>query len=435
MIKKLILVFIVLFTVKNYAQEGTSSPYSFYGIGSLKFKGTVENRSMGGLSIYSDSIHINLRNPASYGDSNLLVYNNEARPVKFAVGGSHSEIRLKSDSESSKTSTSTFDYLAVSIPAGKFGLGFGLLPYTSVGYKLENINDNNDITNRFNGQGGLNKVYFSVGYLLAKGFSIGIDTQYNFGNIQNSTIAFIYNDEGELVQYQTRENNRSDLSGLNFNIGLIYKTMLSEKLELQTGLTYSPQSNISSENQRSLSTITISNTTGSENVINTIETDLEGSGLKNTTLNLPSRFSIGAGIGQPRKWFFGMEYTSINTSNFSNDLYSSVNTSFDNSSIFSIGGFYIPEYNAFSKYWKRMVYRAGLRFENTGLVVNNEPIKEFGMSFGLGLPVGGLFSNANLGFELGSRGTTNNNLIKENFFNLNISLSLNQRWFEKRKYD
>ena len=136
----------------------------------------------------------------------------------------------------------------------------------------------------------LNKVYFSVGYLLAKGFSIGIDTQYNFGNIQNSTIAFIYNDEGELVQYQTRENNRSDLSGLNFNIGLIYKTMLSEKLELQTGLTYSPQSNISSENQRSLSTITISNTTGSENVINTIETDLEGSGLKNTTLNLPSRF-------------------------------------------------------------------------------------------------------------------------------------------------
>ena len=51
MIKKLVIVFIALFAITKYAQEGTTaSPYSFYGIGTLKFKGTVENRSMGGLS-------------------------------------------------------------------------------------------------------------------------------------------------------------------------------------------------------------------------------------------------------------------------------------------------------------------------------------------------------------------------------------------------
>ena len=55
MIKKLVLVFTVLFAIQLKAQEGitTTSPYSFYGIGSLKFKGTVENRSMGGLSTVS----------------------------------------------------------------------------------------------------------------------------------------------------------------------------------------------------------------------------------------------------------------------------------------------------------------------------------------------------------------------------------------------
>ena len=53
MIKKLVLVFIAFFAIQSYAQQGTASPYSFYGIGSLKFKGTVENRSMGGLSIYT----------------------------------------------------------------------------------------------------------------------------------------------------------------------------------------------------------------------------------------------------------------------------------------------------------------------------------------------------------------------------------------------
>lgn len=434
MIKKLILVFVVLFTLKGLAQEGSSSPYSYYGIGSLKFKGSVENRSMGGLSIYNDSIHINFRNPASYAGENLLTYNNETRPVKFTVGGGHSAIKLKSDSQSESTSTTTFDYIGLSIPAGKFGIGLGLLPYTAVGYKLENENENGDITNKFRGQGGVNKAYFSLAYRIAKGFNIGVDANYNFGNIENSTIAFLYNDDGELIQYQTRENNRSDLSGLNFNFGLTYTTMISDKLEFMSGLTYTPESNLVSNNQRSLSTITINVVTGFENVINTIEADLQN-GLDRTELTLPSKFSIGAGIGQPKKWFAGLEFSSIKTSNFNNELYDSVNTDFDDGSTFSIGGFYIPEYDSFSSYWKRMVYRAGLRFENTGLVVNNQPIKEFGISFGLGLPVGGLFSNANLGFELGNRGTTKDNLVKENFFNLNISLSLNQRWFEKRKYN
>jgi hypothetical protein len=82
-----------------------------------------------------------------------------------------------------------------------------------------------------------------------------------------------------------------------------------------------------------------------------------------------------------------------------------------------------------------VVYRAGLYYEKTGLNINSESINEFGISFGLGLPVGDLFSNANLGFEIGKRGTTKNNLIQENFVNFQLSLSLNDRWFQKRKYD
>ena len=87
MIKKFLILITVVFSSLSFAQQGSSSPYSFYGIGSLKFKGTVENQSMGGLSVYSDSIHINLRNPASYAGKNLKSFNNEARPIKYTVGG------------------------------------------------------------------------------------------------------------------------------------------------------------------------------------------------------------------------------------------------------------------------------------------------------------------------------------------------------------
>jgi hypothetical protein len=37
-----------VFVVSFFAQEGTASPYSYYGIGDVRFKGTVENRSMAG---------------------------------------------------------------------------------------------------------------------------------------------------------------------------------------------------------------------------------------------------------------------------------------------------------------------------------------------------------------------------------------------------
>ena len=434
MIKKLVLVFIAVIAINSYAQQGTTSPYSFYGIGSLKFKGTVENRSMGGLSIYNDSIHVNLRNPASYAGDNLAIWGDESRPVKFAVGGGYTSTTLESSKSSDNASSTTFNYLAINIPLGKFGFGFGLLPYTSVGYKLESLNTSGNIENRFEGEGGVNKAFFGFGYQLAKGLSAGVDFQYNFGNTQNSIVAYQYSD-GIPTQYQSRENNRSDLSGLNLNLGLSYKTMISEKLELVSSLTFSPESTLTSKNERSISTITIGST-GQEFERNTIQTDLAAIGLNETDLILPSKFSIGAGIGEPRKWFVGAETTFLKTSNFSNELFSN-DTTYEDGFSLSLGGFYIPQYNSFTNYWKRIVYRAGIRTEEAGLNINNESIKEFGISFGVGIPVGDarLFSNANFGFEIGKRGTKNNNLIQENFINLQLSLSLNDRWFNKRKYD
>lgn len=438
MIKKLALVFIAVFAIHSYGQLGTASPYSFYGIGNLKFRGTVENRSMGGLSIYTDSIHVNLRNPASYSGDNVGVYpfDGETRPVKFAVGGSHSSTSLKSNSGSDKSTATTFDYLAISVPMGKFGFGFGLMPYTSVGYKLESLNSNGDIENRFKGEGGLNKVFFGLGYQISKGLTVGADVQYNFGNIQNSTIEYQYDTDGTPIQYKSREKNRSDLSGLNFNLGLSYKTMLNDRLELVSGVTYAPESRMTSQNQQSFSIITINSNTGVEFELNTINADLESQGLAETTLILPSKASVGIGVGQTRKWFVGTEYVFQNTSNLKNAIPSSSGfTTFEDAATISVGGFFIPQYNSFTGYFKRMVYRAGIYFENTGLKFENDPVKEFGISFGVGLPVGNYFSNANLGFEIGKRGTTNNNLIQENFINFQLSLSLNDRWFRKRKYD
>lgn len=435
MIKKLLIVFIVVFAIQAQAQDGTASPYSFYGIGSLKFKGTAENRSMGGLRFFTDSIHVNFRNPAGYVGNNLKVWNNESRPVKFTVGGSSSNLNLKTEDGSHSANSTTFDYIALAVPMGKFGLGFGLLPYTSVGYKLESSNSDGYLDQRYAGEGGLNKVFVGLGYQITPKWSIGVDASYNFGRVQNNALQFRYQD-GVPLQYHSKEDNRSDLSGINLNFGMNYKTMITKKLELTTGVTYTPKGNINSENERYFSSVVVNPVNGEELIMGTIEADLDGQNLRITDLTLPSQMSFGAGIGRPQKWFAGAEYTFQKTSEFDNPIFNIGNAEFVDASSVAFGGFYIPDYQSFSSYWKRIVYRAGMRFENTGLEINNQTINEFGISFGIGLPVGAdFFSNANIGFEIGKRGTTKANLIQENFMNLQISLSLNDRWFNKRKYN
>ncbi|MBQ4820811.1 hypothetical protein [Aquimarina sp. MMG016] len=414
MIKKILVVILVIVTSISYAQEGTTSPYSFYGIGLQKFKGTIENRSMGGLSILSDSIHLNLQNPSAYGELRLTTY---------TVGVSYSSIAINNEASKSYTDNATLDYLAIGIPAGKFGFGFGVIPFTSVGYDLNSF-DENGAERRFSGNGGLNKVFVAAGFKVNENFSVGLDFNYNFGNIENKAI---FRDPNS--QFDTREITDSNLSGVSMSFGLNYKKMLNNKLELIASLVSTPSFNLSSANSRELATITIGSN-GQEAVIDRQEIEIA-----DRNLDLPAELKFGSGIGDPKKWFVGAEYVYKDNGDFTNRSFTNDNVSYKNASEFKLGGYYLPKYNSLTSYFKRVVYRAGFRYEETGLNINGQSIDEFGISFGVGLPVGNLFSNANLGFEYGQRGKTDFGLVREDFFNFSISLSLNDQWFRKIKFN
>lgn len=437
MIRKFLVLSILLFICQiSMAQQGTTSPYSFLGIGDLKFKGTIENRSMGGMSIYSDSIHLNLQNPAAFGSLKFTTY---------TLGVSYSQLRLESSAVEDKGSSTALEYLAIGFPIGKkMGIGFGILPFSSVGYNFEGIGETGiaSAPNKFaqyEGEGGLNSVFLSLGYKINKEFSFGATVNYNFGDIKNQNTEFLgeLDDEGQFVRtlnYGTRSKDQSKLSGLSYNLGAYYQTKFNEKLSLTTSLTFSPKSNINSENSRQLSALNISGNGGE--IISSEQIDeIDLGNRAETELTLPTKIAFGAGLGQKNKWFAGVEYTLQNNSDFGNGLTTIENVNYDNGSKLSVGGFYIPKYNSFTSYWERVTYRAGIRYENTGMMVRNESINDFGISFGIGLPVGRSLSNVNFGFEFGKRGTTNSGLIKENYANFHISLSLNDKWFIKRKYN
>lgn len=417
MLKKILVIFcICAISATTFAQEGTTSPYSFYGIGIQKFKGTAENRMMGGISVFSDSIHLNIQNPAGLARLKL---------TNFSIGASHKYEKQKSNEGEATAATTSVDYVALGIPMGKFGASFGLIPYTSVGYNLTSSGDLFNTT--FVGDGGLNRAFVGLAYSITDDLSFGLDVNYNFGQINNTSLVRSVDD---VFEYATLETNESDLSGINYTLGLAYQKLLNKNLQIMGSLTYSPATNLESDNFREISSVFISSTTGANTAVFTEEIPVA-----DTDFDFPSQYTIGGGIGAPKKWFVGLEYSNQKTSNFTNRAFAIDNVSFKDANKVKLGGFYIPNYNGIRKYWQRVVYRGGMRFEGTGLVVNGEDINEFGISFGVGLPAGKLFTNVNLGFELGSRGTTSSGLIKENFFNTFLSLSLNDKWFEKRYYD
>jgi long-subunit fatty acid transport protein len=423
MIKKIIVSICLLFSLAIFAQESTSSPYSIYGIGDIKFKGSVENRSMGSISVLPDSIHINIQNPAQLACLKL---------TGLALGGTYVNTKSKTETQEAKARRTSLDYMIVGIPVGKVGIGFGLIPYSSVGYKIgrtANVTNNNNetirsIISRYNGIGGVNKVFLGFGYRLTKNINIGGDLQYNFGTIETNSLQYQTD-----LQYGSRENNVSDLRGVNFDLGITYQTKVNSKYSFFSSLAYTPEAVLTSGNTRNIEIVQLISTSA------VIVIERQNISVEDTKIKLPSKLSFGSGFGQLKKWLVGGEITFIQNSVMSNRFTDINSATFENSVRYSLGGFFIPNYNSYSSYYKRMVYRGGLRYENTGLVIQDKSITDFAANIGLGMPLGGTFTNINIGLEIGRRGTKYYNLVEENYINLSVGLSLSDKWFVKRKFD
>lgn len=419
MVKKILIAFFCVMAHGLFAQNGTISPYSYFGIGDHRDQGTVDNQMMGGISVYGDSIHINLTNPAAYSKLRLTAY---------TAGISRREYRLKDWNEQQNTSVTTLDYLAIGFPlSNKMGMGFGVMPFTSVGYSLNDIRTNGEgaeVTNIYTGDGGLNRIFASIGFEPIKNLSLGVTANFNFGSLQYQRVQSV-----EGVQFGTLDDRESKINGYDFNYALNYTPKIKDKYTLFASVVVNTQGNLISKNTQTLGSFSLTN----GNNVEVVDVDLDATNLRNTELKIPTRTTLGLGFGEDKKWFMGGEYIFQQYSDFDNSFLGLQNVTYNDASTYAFGGYWVPDYRALSGYFKRVTYRAGLRYDVSGLEVNGKEINNFGITFGLGMPLGGSFSNLNLGFELGRRGTTDANLIEESYLKINIGLSLNDIWFQKRK--
>ena len=425
---RLKLIFVLLFLKFSFGQNSTASPYSLGALGDITFKGNVINRMMGGVSVFSDSIHANLNNPASLGELKLTT---------FSVGIHYKNTEISTENSRDISRTGSLDYIAVSIPTKFFSFSFGVIPYSSVGYRLQSNSFSEKeeaVINRYEGRGGTNKSFFTVGFKLLKFISLGGTVNYNFGKISTQA-----SKQNENIDFGTFLSSESSLSGLDFELGTHFKFNLSRKIILESFLTYKPKNNLNSRNKRVYFTRSLQ----SQNIGDIKEVDLVSNNLDIVKLTIGQSYKYGLSVSKDKKWFLGSQYSFAQSENFKNDFVTQENISYQNANSLSFGGYILPDYSSITDYWKRIVYRLGFRSENTGIKIDNSLLKERVYSIGASFPMGGYysannvsgFSNLNIGFEFGSRGINSGSLIKENFWALRIGLSLNDLWFIKRKYN
>jgi len=306
-----------------------------------------------------------------------------------------------------------------------FHIWHSVQPNTTVGYSLlQEFRDADNTlteTNLFTGEGGTNRVFLGFGHKIGKNFSLGVEAAYIFGSIENKLL-----NRRNQVPLGTVDLSDSDVSGSEIKVGAQYQTKVSEKLTLKTGLNLGLSNELENEGNRYRY---------SASVVGNFESPRDTVLNQSFTNNFknPLKTTLSAGIGEENKWYAGIEYEFQDAKTIEDGL--SVNDrafGFGESSRVSFGGYYTPKYNSITSYWQRATYRAGITYNNTGLLVNNTEVNDFGISFGVALPMKGL-STINLGFELGTRGEINNGLVKENYFNFRLGLSLSDAWFRKNQ--
>lgn len=403
------------------AQNRISSPYSRFGIGELFQNTHVNYMSMGGISrgIYNPYF-VNVSNPASYSAFDTLSF-------VFDVSLHGKLSRLSTASISQTADYASLGNLLFGFPVTKWWrASFGLLPYSGIGYKITDHRTDsifNNYNNVYEGEGGINRFYIGSGFEITRNLSVGVNVSYLFGTM-NRNISTQFPDS--LYRYNSKTINSSRVHDLVLDYGIMYHKEKANGFQYTVGASFFTKTNVNTNYDRLTYTYTSSGT-GVDNRRDTIE--LAASVKEKITL--PTSVGAGFSLGKTNKWLLGADVSYTLWDEFK---YAAAPEALSNNMQLGLGGFYNPSTSTVSNYFSKVTYRAGLRYSTGYLELRGQQIDEFGISFGVGLPLPRTSSTINLGFEIGSRGTEAENLIQENYVKFTLGLSIFERWFIIRKY-
>lgn len=449
-------VFFSIYPALISAQGNSNSPYSRFGVGNLQFQGTVSQSGMGrsGVAAWSTD-RINILNSAAMAFDTITTIE----------AGINAEVsKVKSVSLSQSANNAGLSYFSLGFPVYKHsaGMSIGAAPYSLMDFNASEISypdcDCGSTRNTFTGEGGINRFYMALGYApfgkkaasfytsenysrwlsendsaaiendvkkfrFIEGFSIGINASWLFGTLDYSRKVDFIDSTNFLSSVKTTSSTIGDIY---LSAGMQYHFTTRNGITAGIGISVFPESAVKS----TFNSLWVNRTFGGA-LRDTVEevTDLKGSTV------IPLGYAGGILVGKQGQWRFTADYSTQQWSRFQSDFFNG--NLKDNYSI-NAGLEIIPKPKSLN-YFGKVSYRTGFYYHSSALQLNQTVIKDYGISFGFGLPVikkdRVQRSMIQLGIEAGRSGTTKYNLVQQDYIRFHLGIVLNEFWFFKRHYE
>src|SRR5450432_102500 len=408
------IIFSVLLISMGFSQTN-NQPYSIHAIGDIT--DNIINRTSGLSSTgiaYRNNRYLITNNPAS-----LSALDNQFFAGEIGVNGQYIDYTGNSVSQTNHQSSDiTFKRFALGTKIFRhWGSAVGLVPYSEENYEYSGSRpiggSGLTIPTYDQGYGGINKVFWANGYEFLNHFSIGITTSYLFGTINNKNIIL-----GQGSSIYLSKNNSTFFDNLYLDYGLQYYGSINAHWDFTVGAVFANQQNLRTETN-----------------INVI--DIDSNVLRNKATvgnyNIPTSYGIGFSLTRNKKYTLVADYKFQNWSSLrstTGDFF------YENSQRASVGIEISNKKVAYNTLYETSFFQAGFYYNRTYLIVNGTPINDIGGSIGMGVNTKRTPMSFIVILQYGIKGTTTNNLIRENYANLSFVFSMRDFWYTRgRKFD
>ena len=404
-----ILGFLILMTGAVYAQS--TSTYTRSGIGDISYSYSARSLSLGHSgSALINKDYISITNPASW--SSLAKTRIE---FSFVYNG----MNISNSTDSKFYSDGDFKGFTFAFPVSEengIGVATGLVPYSRLNYlveqDVESVSSSN-YTATYQGKGGLSKLFIGGTYKFPFDLVFGGTLEYYFGNLRYiSKLEF-----QDITNFPAEFELLYAPTGFGTSLGLISPDLSGLfNSESISNLKLAISANIIAE----LETDTLL-TSKSASIIDTL-------GIGMTKMNVPTKITVGATVTVSNNFILNLDYFYQPWSDYKLNEIKSVNLK--DAHKVSFGFEYRPTMALGMGYWEQIMLRFGLSYEQTQYTFNGNDIDQYSVFGGFSIPLS--YENTiDFGVEYSIRGTTEANLLRENFIRINLGFSFGDIWFQR----
>lgn len=397
--KKFIAAFFFLLLLLSYGSSLAGSIFSRSGIGLPRYGISTMAIGMGGIGMANANRNtLPYLNPAGLSFIDLTRFEGSFYFENADVTFSGDEARF---------SRATFNSFQVVFPVKNgFGLGIGLLPFSTASYKFSRTVDFDESSalESLTGSGGLERGFIQVGGKISNWLAIGAGFDVYFGRLEKTWRLIFDNPEytSSIDEISSYIDGIGGHAGLFLNIGkyvdagAVFYFPTTLEAETKTIFRFGEQT------ERQISNVKVPFS--------------HGYGL---TIVPNARFQAGVDL-------FLQSWSGIEPEDF-------LATQTENTFRLGFGISYQPSNALLAGFFSRMTYRLGFNTSTLPYVSNSgEQLRENLLAFGFSVPFNFNISKIDFGFEYGKRGSLDVHNAEETVFRFVVGITGGEKWFVRR---